>query len=102
MRPRAWNGNISQLDCEALTDALLTIGPKNLTKSQPPPRSGLARTSQPGKLRIQDRNRFCGGFQGRNGTRDGLRRSVPLGAPASAVAAVGSSAARSNAAQILG
>jgi hypothetical protein len=80
----------------------LTIGPKNLTRSQPPPRRGLARTSQPGKLRIQDRDRFGGGFQRRNGTRDGFQRSVPLGAPASAVAAVGSSAARSNAAQILG
>jgi hypothetical protein len=62
----------------------------------------LARASQPGKLRIQDRDRFGGGFQVRNGTRDGFQRSVPWGAPASAVTAVGSSAARSNAAQTFG
>jgi hypothetical protein len=57
---------------------------------------------QPGKLRIQGGDRFGGGFQGRNGTLDGLQRSAPLGAQASAVAAVSSSAARSNATQILG
>ena len=85
----------------ALTrDTFPIIGPKNLKRS--PPRNGLARTAQPGKLRIQGRDRFGGGFQGRNGMLDGLQRSVPLGAQGSAVAPVGSSAARSNAAQILG
>ena len=66
-------------------------------------RDRLVRTSQPSKLRIQGRDGLGGGLDMRNGTLDGLQRSVQLGTSAgSLIAPVGSSAARPNTAQFLG
>jgi hypothetical protein len=63
----------------------------------------LVRTSQPSKLRIQGRDCLGGGLDRRNGTLDGLQRSVQWGlSTGSLVAPIGSSAARPNTAQFLG
>ncbi len=45
------------------TDAFPIRGSQNLTRSPLPPRGAICHTSQPGKLRIQGRDGFCGRFQ---------------------------------------
>jgi hypothetical protein len=69
---------ITPLDIDAnITKWKVTL---NYAGKRRAPRTGPARTSQPGKLRIQGRDRFGGGFQGRHGTLDGLQWSMALGA----------------------